>query len=45
VRELRAAYPSSGRSQQELGLRYGVSQSCVSAVVSRKRKRKTWTHI
>lgn len=45
VRRMRETYYRGGVTQERLSVRYGISQSCVSAAVSRKAKRKTWTHI
>lgn len=41
VRTIRKTYESGGISQRELGARFGVSQSTINLIVTRRR----WTHV
>ena len=44
VLKIRSLYPSSGLTQVELGRRFGVSQTRISSIAG-KSKRKGWRHI
>jgi len=41
VREIRQTYAAGGVSQRVLGLRFGVSQTCIGKIISRKH----WPHV